>query len=129
MTYTLRNGTNAVTRDADGFIIGPEDSADWLVYQNWLMQGNTPSPAPPEVLPVPAVVPMWSVRTVLKNHGLFDSANNLIMNSNNIALINFWEYGNEAQRSSPSISMLATSLDLSPAAVDQMFIEAGSLLI
>lgn len=50
MTYTLRNGTNAVVRDADNKIVGLEDAADWQTYQDWLaIPGNAPSPAPPDV--------------------------------------------------------------------------------
>lgn len=50
MTYTLRNGTNAVVRDADNKIVGPEDPAEWQAYQDWLaISGNAPNPAPLDV--------------------------------------------------------------------------------
>lgn len=38
--------TNVISRTSDGAMI-PRDSGnrDWVVYQAWLLQGNTPDPA------------------------------------------------------------------------------------
>ncbi|AZG78166.1 DUF4376 domain-containing protein [Methylocystis rosea] len=45
MTYTARPLSDAVVRDADGRIIGPEMADDWAEYQAWAALGNTPAPA------------------------------------------------------------------------------------
>jgi hypothetical protein len=77
--------------------------------------------------PVPQSVPMWAVRTVLQNDGLFDQAQTLIAASTDNALKNVWEYGNFADRNSNAIKSLATALNLTDAQVDQMFIDANNI--
>ena len=77
--------------------------------------------------PVPQQVPMWAVRTVLQNDGLFDQAQAAITASTDNALKNVWEYGNFADRSSKAIASLAVTLNLTDAQVDQMFIDANNL--
>jgi hypothetical protein len=78
---------------------------------------------------VPPQVPMWSVRTVLQNDGLFDQAQTLITASTDNALKNIWEYGNFAERTSPAINSLATALGLTSEQVDQMFKDANALTV
>ena len=128
MTYTLTNGSSVV-RDSDGAWI-PDDPAntDWKAYQKWLSEGNTPNPYVPPVV-IPQQVPMWAVRTVLQNDGLFDQAQKLITESGDNALKNVWEYGNFADRNSRAISVLAIELNLTDAQVDQMFIDANNLSV
>lgn len=125
MTYTL--AINGVIRDSDNKFIplNPNDS-DWQEYQQWLIKGNYPNPAPPP-LPPPQIVPMWAVRTVLQNDKLFDQAQAAITASTDNALKNVWEYGNFADRNSKAIASLAVTLNLTDAQVDQMFIDANSL--
>jgi hypothetical protein len=77
--------------------------------------------------PVPQIVPMWAVRTVLQNNNLFDQAQAIITASTDNALKNVWEYGNFADRNSKSIASLSAALNLTDAQVDQMFFDANSL--
>lgn len=44
-TYTLTQDPNIVLR-SDGALIPNAQNGDWQVYQEWLAEGNTPSPAP-----------------------------------------------------------------------------------
>lgn len=78
---------------------------------------------------VPMQVPMWAVRTVLQNDGLFDQAQSLITSSNDNALKNIWEYGNFAVRNSATINSLASALNLTSDQVDQMFRDANSISV
>jgi len=130
MTYTSTNSTTII-RDADGANI-PDDLAntDYQAYLAWLAEGNTPNPyVPPAPPAIPQQVPMWAVRTVLQNDGLFDQAQALITASTDNALKNVWEYGNFADRNSAAIATLAAALDLTSEQVDQMFIDANNLSV
>lgn len=79
--------------------------------------------------PIPQQVPMWAVRTVLQNDGLFDQADALVKASTDNALKNVWEYGNFADRNSNAIATLSAALGLTSEQVDQMFIDANNLSV
>ena len=118
-------------------------TAEWFMSDNdyatleWKSAAPKPSQAELDALwpaaqikaTVPAQVPMWAVRTVLQNDGLFDQAQALINETNDVALKNVWEYGNFADRNSRAINVLAIELDLTDAQVDQMFIDANNLSV
>lgn len=84
---------------------------------------------PPVPVPVPQQVPMWAVRTVLQNDGLFGQAQSIIDASTDNALKNVWEYGNVADRSSPAINSLGAALGLTQAQIDQMFFDANAIIV
>jgi len=87
----------------------------------WMME-----PPPPAI---PQQVPMWAVRTVLQNDGLFDQADALVKASTDNALKNVWEYGIFADRNSNAIATLSAALGLTSEQVDQMFIDANNLSV
>lgn len=116
-------------------IIDEIPTGDWLNTSNnseyiaWIAEGNTPLPYVPPPPTIPQQVPMWAVRTVLQNDGLFDHAQALIDSSTDNALKNVWEYGNFADRNSSAINSLAAALGLTSDQVDQMFIDANNLTV
>ena len=102
-------------------VCAPEINVPYEGYKlvPWMMN--------PPPTPIPQTAPMWAVRTVLQNKGLFDQAQALIAASTDNALKNVWEYGNFADRNSNAIKSLATALNLTDAQVDQMFIDANNI--
>ena len=53
--YKLNQNSTAITRLSDGATI-PDDvqNTDYAAYVQWLLEGNTPTPADPIPEPVPA---------------------------------------------------------------------------
>jgi hypothetical protein len=130
ITYTLNKNGSFAEKIVDGV-----PTSEWIntatnkEYLAWLAEGNTPNPYVPPPPAIPQQVPMWAVRTVLQNDGLFDQAQALIEASTDNALKNVWGYGNFADRNSNAIASLAAALDLTDAQVDQMFIDANNLSV
>ncbi len=128
MVYSLIQNETAIRRDLDGAII-PSDptNIDWQAYQRWLVAGNTPTPASTVPQIVQSQVALWQVRAVLAHHGLLDQANSVITTLNNPAVSAYWDYGNVLDRTSPTLAELIVAMDLTPAQVDAMFVEAAAL--
>lgn len=130
LSYTLNQNGSAAQKVIDGVETGEwvnvQTNADYLA---WLAAGNTPSPFVPPVAPVPQAVPLWAVRTVLTNHGLFTQADALITASTDVGLKNVWQYGNYVDRDSAAIATLAAAMGLTSEQVDTLFQEAGALTV
>ena len=130
ISYTLSEDGVLAEKYIDGVETGVwVSTSSNIEYLNWLAEGNTPSPYVPPPPSVPQQVPMWAVRTVLQNDGLFDQAQALIEASTDNALKNIWEYGNYAERSSVAIASLATALGLTSEQINEMFVAANSLTV
>lgn len=125
--YTLTAYENTIYRSDGAWIPTDPDNRDYQAYLKWLEEGNTPEPYVPPPSSIPEQVPMWAVRTILQEQGLFDQAQALVTASTNNALKNIWEYGNFATRSSPTIIALAGQLGLTSEQLDQMFTAANAL--
>jgi len=81
-------------------------------------------------LKVPFEVPLWAMRTVLKQSGLFqviiDVIETLEEPTRTIAL-DFLEYGNFVERKSNTVIMIQSISQMTDEQVDQLFIEANKL--
>lgn len=126
-TVTLTIGGTDDTYSVTGFSVSfPRGTSESVVLN--AINGMAPADwVEPPVVPKSA--PMWTVRTVLQNDGLFDQAQALVAASTDNALKNVWEYGNFAERQSPSIISLGTALGLTSEQIDQMFIDANKIII
>jgi hypothetical protein len=135
MNYQFTDSANSVVAkiDDDGksriSFIADAEGPYQDEYRAWLEAGNVTEPYVPPPPAIPQQVPMWAVRTVLQNDGLFDQAQALINETSDNALKNVWEYGNFADRNSRAISVLAIELGLTEAQIDQMFIDANNLTV
>ena len=135
MNYQFTDSTNRVVAkiDDDGVsrvsFLADADGQYQDEYRAWLEAGNVTEPYVPPPPAIPQQVPMWAVRTVLQNDGLFDQADALVKASTDNALKNVWEYGNFADRNSNAIATLSAALGLTSAQVDQMFIDANNLSV
>lgn len=77
---------------------------------------------------VPASVPLWAVRSILRKKGLLDQANAAIAASDNEDIKDIWEYGNYVDRNSPALASLATALGIVDQ-LDEMFFAADKLKV
>lgn len=132
--FALVFQSNVVQVEAVTFPVAP--TLEWVeipqglgVTPGWTYDGEFHAPPKPPSNPIPQQVPMWAVRTVLQNDGLFDQAQALVEASTDNALKNVWEYGNFADRNSNAIATLSAALGLTSEQVDQMFIDANGLIV
>jgi len=81
-------------------------------------------------LKAPFEVPLWAMRTVLKQSGLFqviiDVIETLEEPTRTIAL-DFLEYGNFVERKSNTVILIQSISQMTDEQVDQLFIEANKL--
>lgn len=124
ISYTARNGTNAVTQDWDGMIISPDDHPQWDEYQSWLAGGGIVNPPAYEYIG-PTRIALWSLRSALRSNGDFDKVNADIQSSSSYQLRDFWEYGNFLERDEPIAENLRVILGYTREQMDQLFIEAA----
>jgi len=79
---------------------------------------------------IPFEVPLWAMRTVLKQSGLFqviiDVIETLEEPTRTIAL-DFLEYGNFVERKSNTVILIQSISQMTDEQVDQLFIEANKL--
>jgi len=81
------------------------------------------------VPPSPQQAPLWAVRATLNMQGLFDQADAAVKASGNVPLQSLWEYGDTVYRSSSTLEALATSLGLTDAQVDALFVQAAAMTV
>lgn len=114
------DGGAVVRVDADGY------SAQ--AYRDWLSGGGVPDPAPAPTPFVPPIVTRFQACAALLGAGLLDSVEAAMSDpaTPRLALL-AWTTAQEFRRNSPLVTQLGESLGLDDAALDSLFIAAGSI--
>lgn len=82
------------------------------------------------VIPIPQIIPNWSLRAQLQIIGLFDNVQTMIDNltgTEKIVAVQQWEYGNQVERNHPLVIQIGTELGLTSEQIDQIFTDASNL--
>jgi hypothetical protein len=100
------------------------------VAVGWLFDGQTFSPPPPYVAPVPETVSPRQARLALLGIGMLDEVEQAlaaIPGAEGAAARIDWEYATEVQRKSPLIAALGPALGLTAEQIDDLFRSAVTL--
>jgi hypothetical protein len=108
--YRLTAVATAVIRASDGASIPSDpDNRDWVEYQAWLAQGNTPDPyIPPPRVPV---VSRLQAMVALQNAGLLQQVQNWIATQDAATQL-IWQSATEFSRNSVLLGKAAAALNL-----------------
>lgn len=82
---------------------------------------------PSVVIKIPQVISMRQAREALIDAGLFTTINDIITNSNDLKLINDWEYSTEVRRDWARLILISTELGITPERLDELFLIASNI--
>ena len=83
-----------------------------------------------EVLPVPAEVALWRIRTILKlddKETMIEDALNRLEEPIKTGALYIWQYGTSIERASQTVSLLQNILTFTSEQVDDIFIQAQNI--
>ena len=122
---------NSITRLADNASIPiAKDNTDYKEYLEWVAKGNTPAPVDIEVPTIPQEVSMRQARLALSEAGHLAAIETALAAmaepAKTKALIE-WEYSQTVARKRGLVVSIATSLGLTEAQTDALFVRAAAL--
>lgn len=118
--------TEMIQRLSDNAFI-PTDSAnsDYQEYLKWLEAGNQPEPYIEPPKPIPSTVTMRQARIALHRAGVLSMIEAALQG--NVEAQIEWEYATTVDRNSALVAELASSLGLTPEALDALFDQASQI--
>ena len=120
--YKQTNSPNLIQRLSDGAYIFNTGNGDWLLYQAWLVEGNTPQAAD---IPV-RQIDTRRLKIALSRLGYLSDVEALIAKGNKEAKIN-WEDSTFVDEDFPLVKSFVATLKLTKPDVDEIFSLALSL--
>lgn len=123
--FKLTNSTS-ITRLSDSAII-PSDLAntDYAQYLLWLSEGNTPLPADPVVIQIPAISPR-QIRQALTRAGL-RAAVDAAVAAGDQDLQDWYEFSTAFERVNPQVEAMGAALGVSAESLDDLWALGASL--
>ena len=94
--------------------------------RGWTLSGSVWT-APAVVVAVPASVALWQAKAALQNAGLLTAASAAVTAMNNEAITAFWAQAQSIDRASPTVAAIASTLNLTGAQLDALFIAAAGI--
>lgn len=123
--YKLTN-TNFIVRLSDNaFIPATPANSDYQEYLKWLEAGNQPEPYIEPPKPIPSTVTMRQARIALHRAGVLSMIEAALQD--NVEAQIEWEYATTVDRNSALVTELASSLGLTPEALDALFDQASQI--
>lgn len=125
ITYSL-DKLGGLIKNGVLFIPFADGNSDYEQYKLWLAEGNTPESYIEPPAPIPTVVTMRQARLALLQGGLLTTVNAAIAAGAEADKIT-WDYAKDVERNSPLVVNMAAALNLSSAALDNLFTLAATL--
>jgi hypothetical protein len=116
-----------VVRAADGTFVSEDPrNRDWIAYQAWLGQGNTPDPAPPPPAVIPSQVTAGQLIRALNQLGMLASVDAEVAGADAMTQ-RLWARAPIFPRNDPMLIAMATSIGKTSGDIDAVFQLAETL--
>lgn len=123
--YRLTPNNGVIRVEDEANIPNNNANRDWIEYQQWLNEGNTPIPYSPPQTEIKVVTPRQA-RLALFQAGLLPSVEASVEQAGGETKIT-WEYATEVNRDDPLIQSIGQSLGLTEQQIDDLFTQAATL--
>lgn len=117
--------SDSVVRSDGAFIPSDPRNTDWLAYQKWVEEGNTPDTCTPPPAASISVTP-WQIRKAINASGLRSAVESAV-EAADITVQDGWKYATEFVRTDPLIESFGATLGKTPAEIDALFALALTL--